>query len=44
LGHVLIDVYDMIIFLPLWIERRLRANGGLLGRKEPEIFPAREVL
>jgi len=44
MGHVLSDIYDMIIFLPLWIERRLRANGGLLGRKEPEIFPAREVL
>jgi hypothetical protein len=44
MGHVLIDIYDMLIFLPLWAERRLRSHGGFVGRKEPEIFPAREVL
>jgi len=44
LGHVLVDIYDMLIFFPLWVERRLRAHGGLMPRKEPEIFPAREVL
>jgi len=36
-------VYDMVIFLPLWLERRIRAHG-LTGREEPEAYPAREVL
>lgn len=43
MGQVLVDIYDMIIFLPLWVERRVKAHG-LLPRKDNEIFPAREVL
>jgi hypothetical protein len=43
LGQVMVDLYDMIIFLPLWAERRIKAQG-LLGRKESDVYPAREVL
>jgi hypothetical protein len=43
LGNVLIDIYDVVIFLPLWLERRIKAHG-LMGRGEPEPFTAREVL
>jgi hypothetical protein len=43
MGHVLIDLYDMVIFLPLWAERRIKAQG-LFDRKEPDVYPAREVL
>jgi hypothetical protein len=43
LGHVLVDIYDMIIFLPLWLERRIKAHG-LIDRKEPDAFSPREVL
>jgi hypothetical protein len=43
LGQVLIDLYDMVIFLPLWAERRIKAQG-LLGRKDSDVYPAREVL
>jgi len=43
LGQVMIDLYDMVIFLPLWAERRIRAQG-LLNRKDSDGYPAREVL
>ena len=43
LGQVLVDIYDMVIFLPLWAERRIKAQG-LLNRKDPDVYPAREVL
>jgi hypothetical protein len=43
LGNVLIDIYDVVIFLPLWLERRIKAHG-LMGRGEPEPYTAREVL
>ena len=43
LGQVLIDLYDMVIFLPLWVERRIKAQG-LLPRKEADVYPAREVM
>jgi len=43
LGQVLVDVYDMVIFLPLWVERRVRAHG-LIDHKDTEAYSAREVL
>jgi hypothetical protein len=43
LGQVLVDVYDMVIFLPLWLERRIKAHG-LIDTKESEAYSAREVL
>lgn len=43
MGSVLVDIYDMVIFLPLWLERRVKAHG-LTGRDEPGAFSAREVL
>ena len=43
MASVLVDIYDMIIFLPLWIERRIKANG-LIEQEEPGAYTAREVL
>jgi hypothetical protein len=44
MASVLVDVYDMIIFLPLWIERRIKANA-LIDRDEPVAYSAtREML
>ena len=44
MASVLVDIYDMTIFLPLWIERRIKANG-LIDREEPVAYSAtREVL
>ncbi|MGH6912609.1 MAG: hypothetical protein ACREH3_02755, partial [Geminicoccales bacterium] len=43
MGFVLVDIYDMVIFLPLWLERRVKAHG-LIAREEPAAFSAREVL
>jgi len=43
LGQVLVDIYDMIIFLPLWLEKRIKAHG-LADGKEPNAFSPREVL
>ena len=42
MGIVLVDLYDMIVFLPLWLERRVKSVPSL--RKEPEPVAAREVL
>ena len=33
LGELLVDVYDVVIFLPLWIERRLQANRAERGAR-----------
>ena len=44
MASVLVDIYDMIIFLPLWIERRIKANA-LIDRDEPVAYSAtREML
>jgi hypothetical protein len=44
MASVLVDVYDMIIFLPLWIERRVKTNGPI-DREEAVAYSAtREVL
>ena len=43
MAALLVDLYDMVIFLPLWIERRIKANG-LIHREEPVAYTAREMM
>ncbi|MCG8543936.1 MAG: hypothetical protein MJE12_06975, partial [Alphaproteobacteria bacterium] len=43
LGLVLVDFYDMVIFLPLWLERRVKAHNEA-NRHQSEAVTAREVL
>ncbi len=42
LGNVLVEIYDLIVFLPLWLERMIKANGGS-ARKGSKTATAREV-
>ena len=43
MGLVLVDFYDMVIFLPLWLERRVKAHNEA-NRHQTDAVPAREVL
>lgn len=43
MGAILVDLYDMIIFLPLWLERRIKAHHADM-RDDHDPATAREVL
>jgi hypothetical protein len=43
MGLVLVDIYDMVIFLPLWLERRVKAHSETAHHRS-EAVTAREVL
>jgi len=43
MGAILVDLYDMIIFLPLWLEKRIKAHNADM-RDDHDPATAREVL
>jgi hypothetical protein len=39
LGRLLIDLYDVVIFLPLWLEQQIKAPLGQAARTVAEPMP-----